>query len=367
MDEIPFQALRPPRRGAVSNASGRFEATARVPADDGWSQVLGMPWADPDLPPPRTSVRDEQSRSILTRNDSPDVPFDRSVNPYRGCEHGCVYCYARPTHTYLGLSAGLDFETKLTAKPDAPALLEAALRKPSYRPAPIAIGTNTDPYQPIERSRGIMRGILEVLADYRHPVTITTKSALVARDLDILAPMAAQGLAAVGISVTTLDRDLARSLEPRASPPAARLKAMRALSDAGVPVAVMAAPMIPGLTDHELEAILEAARDAGARSAGYIFLRLPIEVKDLFLEWLRATVPDRAGRVESLLRQSRDGALGDSAFGRRMRGVGPVADLLARRHALACARLGLDKARAESPRTDLFRRPPREGDQLALF
>lgn len=367
MDEIPFQAFRPPRRGAASNASGRYESTARVPADDGWAEALGAAWDDPALPPLRTEVREERARSVLTRNDSPDVPFDRSVNPYRGCEHGCVYCYARPTHAYLGLSPGLDFETKLTAKPDAPALLEATLRKPSYRVAPIAIGTNTDPYQPIERTRGIMRGILEVLADYRHPVTITTKSALVVRDLDILAPMAADGLAAVGVSVTTLDRDLARALEPRASPPAARLKAIEALSSAGVPVAVMAAPMIPGLTDHELEAILAAARDAGARSSAFILLRLPIEVKDLFRDWLREAVPDRAARVESLLRQSRDGALSDSAFGRRMRGEGPLADLLARRHRLACRRLGLADGRAEPLRTDLFRLPPRAGDQMSLF
>jgi DNA repair photolyase len=367
MDEIPFPLPAAARRGATGNASGRYEPTATVPADDGWAEALGAAWDDPDLPPLRTEVREERARSVLTRNTSPDVPFDRSINPYRGCEHGCIYCYARPTHAYLGLSPGLDFETRLTAKPDAPALLEAALRRPGYRVAPIAIGTNTDPYQPIERQRGIMRGILEVLAAYRHPVTITTKSALVLRDLDLLSAMAADGLAAVALSVTTLDRALARRLEPRASPPAARLKAVAALAAAGVPAAVMAAPVIPGLTDHELESILEAGAAAGAGAAGFILLRLPVDVGPLFRDWLAVHAPDRAARVESLLRQCRGGALSDARFGRRMRGEGPVAELLSHRHRLACRRLGLVDGRAGTLRSDLFRPPPRAGDQLSLW
>lgn len=367
MDDVPFQSKRHGKRGALTNASGRFEATARVPADDGWAQVLGAAWDDPDLPPLRTEVREERARSILTRNDSPDIPFDRSINPYRGCEHGCIYCYARPSHAYLGLSPGLDFETRLVAKPDAPALLEKTLRKPGYRVAPIAIGTNTDPYQPIERQRGIMRGILEVLAAFRHPVTITTKSAMIVRDLDLLAPMAAQGLAAVAISVTTLDRDLARRLEPRASTPLARLKAVQALTGAGVPTAVMAAPMIPGLTDHELEAIMAAGKAAGARSAYYILLRLPREVEGLFFEWLDTHAPNRADRIRSLLRQSHGGLLYRSAFGTRMSGEGPIAQLLAKRHRLACRKLDLNGLRGLALRTDLFRPPPRPGDQLSLF
>lgn len=361
MDEIPFHARRHAHRGTLSNASGRFEPERRVPADDGWGS-----WDDPDLPPLRTTVQEDASRTILARNDSPDIPFDRSINPYRGCEHGCVYCFARPTHAYLGLSPGLDFETRLFVKPDAPALLEKELRRKSYVCRPIAIGTNTDPYQPLERSRRIMRGILEVLAAFDHPVTITTKSALVARDVDILAPMAAKGLAAVGLSVTTLDRDLARSLEPRASPPAARLKAIETLSRAGVPVAVMAAPMIPGLTDHELETILATARDAGATAAAYILLRLPLEVKDLFAEWLRHEVPGRADHVLSLVSQCRGGALNQATFGRRMTGEGPVAQLLAQRFTLACRRLDLQPARF-GVRSDLFRVPPAPGDQLSLL
>lgn len=366
MDEVPYQAqaktIAASRRGAVTNAPGRFEPTTAHAADDGWGS-----WEDADLPPLRTEVREERARSVLTRNDSPDVPFDRSVNPYRGCEHGCVYCFARPTHAYLGLGAGLDFETRLTAKPDAPRLLEDALRKPGYVCAPIAIGTNTDPYQPIERHHRIMRGVLEVLAACDHPVTITTKSAMVLRDVDILGPMAARGLVSVGLSITTLDRDLARRLEPRASPPEARLRAVRALRDAGVPVMVMAAPMIPALTDHELEAILEAACTAGAGAAEYILLRLPGDVADLFAQWLETHVPDRAARVLSLVRQTRDGALYRSGFAGRMGGTGPVAEVLANRFRLACRRLGLGRGERGTLRTDLFRRPSRPGDQLSLL
>ncbi|KJS38710.1 MAG: hypothetical protein VR70_09390 [Rhodospirillaceae bacterium BRH_c57] len=359
MDDIPLRTGA--HRGAVSNAVGRFEAQEREAFDDGW----GSAW-DEDLPPPRTTVQDDSTRSILARNDSPDLPFDRSINPYRGCEHGCIYCFARPTHAFLGLSPGLDFETRLFAKPDAPALLDKELSRKGYVCRPIAIGTNTDPYQPVERQRRIMRGVLEVLAAWKHPVAITTKSGLVARDADILGPMAAQGLASVALSVTTLDRDLARSLEPRASPPLARLKALRALADAGVPVAVMVAPVIPGLTDHELESILEAAHDHGARAAEFIVLRLPGEVADLFAEWLEARHPRRAGKVLSLVRQIRGGALYDSRFGDRMSGQGPLAQVLAQRFAGATRRLGMTPARW-TLRNDLFSRPPRAGDQMALF
>lgn len=362
MDQDPPLPPRAgPHRGALSNATGRFEAQAREGVDDGW----GSAW-DADLPPLRTTVQDDATRSILARNDSPDIPFDRSINPYRGCEHGCIYCFARPTHAYLGLSPGLDFETRLFAKPDAPALLDKELRRKGYVCRPIAIGTNTDPYQPIERQRRIMRGILEVLAAWNHPVMITTKSALVARDADILGPMAARGLASVGISVTTLDRAMARSLEPRASPPAARLRAMRTLADAGVPVAVMVAPVIPGLTDHELEAILEAAAAHGAGAVETIVLRLPLEVAGLVAEWLEERHPTKAAKVLSLVRQMRGGALYDSAFGQRQSGRGPLAGLIARRAEVAGRRLGMARVRL-SLRCDLFAPPPRPGDQLALF
>jgi DNA repair photolyase len=360
-DELPDLPAK--GRGAVSNRTGRFEAHATVRIDDGW--LLRDPDED-DAPRPRTTLAVDAARSVIARNDSPDVPFDRSVNPYRGCEHGCVYCFARPTHAYLGLSPGLDFETRLYWKPDAPALLERELRRPGYAPDILALGANTDPYQPVERETGLTRRILEVLRDFRHPVGVVTKSALVLRDLDILAEMARDGLASVAVSVTTLDRDLARAMEPRASTPARRIGAIRALSEAGVPTAVLASPMIPGLNDHELEAILEAAAEAGAKSANTILLRLPLEIADLFREWLEAHVPDRAARVLSLVRQSRGGALYRSAFGERMRGTGPYADLLAGRLALAQRRLGFDRRRWDL-RTDLFRPPPRPGDQLALL
>jgi len=355
-------------RGAASNVTGRFEVTTSEAIDDGWDLLDGWS-ADEGLPPLRTSVTVEHPKTIIARNKSPDVPFDRSINPYRGCEHGCVYCFARPTHAYQGLSPGLDFESRLFVKPDAAALLEAELRKPNYKPATLAIGTNTDPYQPIERDWRIMRQVLEVLEAYNHPVSIVTKSALVLRDLDILAPMAARGLAGVGISVTTLDRDLARKMEPRASGPARRLDAIRHLAGAGVPTACMAAPMIPGLNDHELEAILEAAVDAGAGAAEYILLRLPLEIKELFSEWLDVHAPARKNKVLNLIRETRNGVLYNSDWGQRRSGVGTYAELLARRFRLARERLGIghNPPAGFGLRTDLFTLPPRSGDQLNLF
>jgi DNA repair photolyase len=348
-------------RGAIGQPTPRFDHETREPVDDGWDR-------DEDLPPLRTTVEIDTTKSIITRNDSPDIGFDRSINPYRGCEHGCVYCFARPSHAYLGLSPGLDFETRLFAKPKAAELLAAELSRPGYVCKPIALGTNTDPYQPIERDWKIMRGILEVLHRFRHPVTIVTKGALILRDLDILAPMAAERLARVAVSVTTLDPGLARSLEPRASAPSRRLAAIRDLSAAGIPVSVMAAPMIPGLNDHELEAILEAARDHGAIAAGYTMLRLPHEVKDLFAEWLEAHVPLRARHVLALVRATRSGKLNDSDFSQRMHGTGPYGDLIRRRFALAVARLGLGE-RENRPDLDIsrFRPPSKPGDQLTLF
>ncbi|WP_299440938.1 PA0069 family radical SAM protein [uncultured Rhodospira sp.] len=361
-----------PHRGALSNPDGRFEPVRHEIEDDGWGTLA--PRADdgddPEgwgpLPAPETRVAVDTSRSIMTRNCSPDVPFDRSINLYRGCEHGCVYCYARPTHAYLGLSPGLDFETRLFMKPDAAALLDAELRKSGYRPAPIAIGTNTDPYQSVERRLGLMRQVLDVLSAFNHPVTITTKSAMVERDADLLADMAARNLAAVALSVTTLDRDLARRLEPRASPPAARLRAVRTLADAGVPVAVMVAPIIPGLTDHEMERILEAAAEAGAAQADYIVVRLPLEVEGLFQEWLETHVPDRARRVLSRIGAMRDGAASSSRFHERMKGTGPDAALLSRRFAVATRRLGLTRRGYDLDCTR-FAPPPRAGDQLRLL
>ncbi|MGE5546748.1 MAG: PA0069 family radical SAM protein [Solirubrobacterales bacterium] len=351
---------RPAHRGAVSNASGRFERHTREDFADGWEL------AEDEPPPLKTEVAVDAARTIITRNTSPDIGFDRSINPYRGCEHGCIYCFARPTHAYLGLSPGLDFETRLFAKPDAPKLLEAELRQPRYRPAVIAIGTNTDPYQPIEREYRIMRGVLEVLAAFDHPVTITTKSHLVTRDIDILAPMATKGLANVSISVTTLDRDLCRTLEPRAATPAKRLDAIRQLAAAGIPTAVLVAPVIPFVTDHELERILEAAHAAGARQAAYILLRLPDEVKDLFGEWLDTHFPGKARHVMSLVAQARGGKAYDASWGRRFTGTGAHAELLANRFRLAFRRLGFSP-RGFALETDKFHRPPRQGDQLSLF
>lgn len=360
MDEaIPDHARK--GRGAVSNAAGRYEPTARVRVDDGWGVD-----PDSDLPPLRTTLQADASRTVIARNHSPDIPFAQSINPYRGCEHGCVYCYARPSHAYLGLSPGLDFETKLFFKPDAAKLLAAELRKPGYKPSAIALGSNTDPYQPAERDARVTRAILETLRDFRHPFSIVTKGALVARDIDILAPMAELRLARVFVSVTTLDRDLARRMEPRASAPQRRLAAIRALADAGVEVGVMAAPMIPALNDHELEAILEAARAAGARTAGYTLLRLPLEIKDLFDEWLDAHAPLRKGRVLDLIRQSRDGKLNHAEFGTRFVGTGPYAALLNARFLKARKRLGLDR-NDWSYDLSRFAPPPQAGDQMTLF
>ncbi|MEQ8602366.1 MAG: PA0069 family radical SAM protein [Marivibrio sp.] len=350
-------------RGAVSNRAGRFEPRGALAADDGWGEG-----EDPDFPPAklRTTLGVDAARTVITRNQSPDVPFDRSINPYRGCEHGCVYCFARPTHAYYGLSPGLDFESKLFWKPGAPDLLAKELSKKSYKPAPIAIGTNTDPYQPAERETLAMRRILEVLAAFNHPVTIVTKSALILRDLDILAPMAEKNLVHATLSVTTLDRRLANAMEPRASTPARRLEAIRGLAAAGVPTATLVAPIIPGLTCHESEAILKAAAEAGAGSAGYVMLRLPLEIADLFEEWLEAHAPERKERVLNHVRAMRGGALYDSAWGTRMTGAGAYAETIRQRFALARRRLGLDK-RSLSLDCSRFSRPPTAGDQMALF
>jgi DNA repair photolyase len=347
-------------RGATRNPEGRFERLSHEACDDGWGSLEELA-LDPS---PRTEVLTDHARTIIARNRSPDIPFDRSINPYRGCEHGCVYCYARPSHSYLGLSAGLDFETRIFVKPDAARLLRQELAQPSYVCRPIALGSNTDPYQPLEKRLEVTRRILEVLAESRHPVGIVTKSALVCRDLDLLGRMARDGLANVHVSITTFDRRLARTLEPRASTPALRLKAIATLAAAGVPTGVMVAPVIPALTDPEIERILEAASAAGAISAGWVLLRLPYELKELFAAWLEQHAPLRAAHVLSLVRQSRDGRLNDPAFGSRMRGTGAYADLIAQRFRKACARLGLNR-RALPQRTDLFRPPA--GDQLSLF
>ncbi|WP_315834564.1 PA0069 family radical SAM protein [Bradyrhizobium prioriisuperbiae] len=346
-------------RGAQSNASGRFEAEARVAFDDGWQSFE-------DLPPFKTTVGIDTARKVITRNDSPDIGFDRSINPYRGCEHGCVYCFARPTHAYMGLSPGLDFESKLFAKPDAPALLEKELAASDYEPRMIAIGTNTDPYQPIEREYKIMRGILEVLERVGHPVGIVTKSALVMRDVDILSRMAKRNLVKVALSVTTMDPKLARTMEPRAATPAKRLEALRALSEAGVPTTVMVAPIIPALNDSEIERIIDAAAHAGVKEASYVLLRLPLEVRDLFREWLMANYPDRYRHIFTLIRDMRDGRDYDSQWGTRMKGTGPMAWMIGRRFEIACAKVGMNKRRAKLT-TDHFARPKRGGQQLGLF
>ena len=351
-------------RGAVSNRAGRFEAYAGVRIDDGWDTAALL-----DQERPKTTVTDEFPKSIIATNQSPDIPFEQSINPYRGCEHGCVYCYARPTHAYHGLSPGLDFETRLFAKPDAGRLLDAALSKPGYKVKTIQLGANTDPYQPIERTRRITRDILEVLQRFRHPLGITTKSDLVLRDLDILAPMAADGLAAVAVSVTTLNGRLARTMEPRCPRPSKRLEAIRQLSAAGVPVAVMAAPLIPGLNDHEIEDILAAAKDAGAVSAQYVLLRLPLEIHALFEEWLAAHAPDRAAKVMALIRETRAGKVYDSDFSQRMVGTGVYAEMIRQRFRLARKRLGFEHNAASgfNQRTDLFTRPLGSWAQPSLF
>lgn len=346
-------------RGTLSNASGRYEPLARIAFDDGWQSL-------DELPPFKTSVQLDATRKIITRNESPDISFDRSINPYRGCEHGCVYCFARPTHAYLGLSPGLDFESKLFIKPDAPTLLERELASPNYSPRTIAIGTNTDPYQPIEEQYEIMRRILEVLERAGHPVGIVTKSALVTRDIDILSRMAKRNLAKVAISVTTLDGKLARSMEPRASTPAKRLEALRQLSEAGIPTAAMIAPVIPAINDTDIERILDAVALAGVKSAGYVMLKLPLEVRDLFKEWLMANYPDRFRHVMKLVREMRGGKDYDSTFGKRQTGDGPYAWLIGRRFEAACERLGLNRERAKLT-TEHFQKPVKGSEQLSLF
>ena len=354
--------VRPDRnrgRSAGINPSGRFEPVTRHVFDDGWESLE-------DLPPFKTEVQVEKPRTIITRNTSPDISFDRSINPYRGCEHGCVYCFARPTHSFMGLSPGLDFESKLFAKPDAARLLDKELSKEGYQPRTIAIGTNTDPYQPVERQWRIMREILEVLEARSHPVGIVTKSALVTRDIDILSRMAERGLAKVALSVTTLDRKLARTMEPRASTPTKRLEAIRQLADAGIPASVMVAPIIPGLTDPEIERILDSARAVGAREAGYVLLRLPLEVAPIFKDWLLRHYPDRYRHVMSLVRAMRGGKDYDSEWGKRMKGAGPYAWQIGRRFELAAKRLGFNLER-RTLRTDLFVPPAKKNEQLMLL
>jgi DNA repair photolyase len=346
-------------RGALSNASGRYEPKARVGFDDGWQSLE-------DLPPFATTVTVDATRKIITRNDSPDIGFDRSINPYRGCEHGCVYCFARPTHAYLGLSPGLDFETKLFVKPEAPELLERELSAPGYQPRTIAIGTNTDPYQPIDRRYQLMRRILEVLERAGHPVGIVTKSALVLRDVDILSRMAERNLAKVALSVTTLDPELARTMEPRAATPSRRLETLRQLSAAGIPTAVLVAPIIPAINDSEIERILDAAAAAGVRGAGYVILRLPLEVRDLFREWLMANFPDRYRHVFKLIREMRGGKDYDSTWGLRQTGSGPYAWMIGRRFEIACEKLGLNEREAHLA-TEHFRPPRPSAVQLDLF
>jgi len=372
-------------RGALSNAVGRYETQTRVLVDDGWSigqekRSSAFPsgratddgfddgWREEDgaAPALRTEVIRDATRSIIARNKSPDISFDQSINPYRGCEHGCIYCFARPTHAYLGMSPGADFESRLFAKPNAAELLAKELSAPGYVPKVIAIGTNTDPYQPIEKNMRIMRSILEVMRDFRHPVGIVTKSPLVMRDIDILSAMAKEGLGKVALSVTTLDRKLARAMEPRAGTPQRRLEAIRALSQAGIPTGVMFAPAIPALNDGEMEAVLSAAVDCGATSAGYVLLRLPLEIKDLFREWLEAHEPNRAKHVMSLIRSMRGGKDYDAQWNVRMKGTGPYAEMIARRFHMAVKRLGLNRAVRPLSLTK-FRRPARTGDQLSLF
>ena len=346
-------------RGTVSNRSGRFETQRRVEEDDGWGSLEALDAF-------KTTITMERPKTIITRNQSPDISFDRSINPYRGCEHGCVYCFARPTHAFLGLSAGLDFESRLFVKLGAAEKLERELAAPGYKPRTIAIGTNTDPYQPIERQHGVMRSVLEVLAATQHPVGIVTKSALVTRDIDILAPMAAKGLVKVALSITTLDPKLARTMEPRANTPGRRLEAVRLLAEAGIPVTVMTAPMIPAINDAEMESILAEARARGATEAGYVMLRLPLEVRDLFREWLLQHYPDRLRHVMGLVQSFRGGKDNDSTWGQRMTGKGPYATLIARRFEVACRRLGFPKQRA-TLRADLFRPPAVLGQQLSLL
>jgi DNA repair photolyase len=348
-------------RGAVSNRTGRFESRLVEPVDDGW----GI--ADEPLPPLETQVLPEPPQRVITYNNSPDIGFDRSINPYRGCEHGCTYCYARPSHAYVNLSPGLDFETRLFYKKDAAARLREELNKRGYRPAPISLGANTDPYQPIEKKLRVTRSILEVLVESHHPLTIVTKSALVVRDIDLLSRLAAEQLVRVFVSVTTLDDELKRRMEPRAASPKARLAALSTLAAAGIPAGVMFAPVVPAINDHELEAVLEAAAAARAETAAYVLLRLPGEVKDLFYEWLDTHYPDRAQRVRSRIRELRGGRDNDPRFGHRMRGHGPWADLLEKRFDAACRRHGLARRGSKPLETGAFRPPNPAPDQMELW
>jgi len=346
-------------RGSLSNPAGRFDRTGIEAVDDGWTQEEA-----PDSI--ATSIQPDRAKGVLTTNDSPDVGFDQSINPYRGCEHGCIYCYARPSHAYMGLSAGLDFETKLFYKADAAKVLEEELSRPRYVCRPIMLGANTDPYQPVERRLGVTRSILDVLKKCRHPVSIVTKGVLVVRDIDILADLARDRLTSVAMSLTTLDAEVKRTLEPRAASPQARLKVIKQLTQAGVPVGVLVAPVVPAITDHETERILEAAAEAGATTASYVLLRLPYEVKDLFREWLTQHYPQRANHVMSLVRDARSGRDNDPNFGTRMKGTGPYAELLRTRFQLACRRLGLNSPRGFSLDTTHFRQPGPRSSQLQL-
>ena len=359
---IPFNKNRRRGRGATANPDSRFESTERDFIDDGWESAP----KDVESEKLRTTITMERPKSIISRNTSPDLPFDQSINAYRGCEHGCIYCYARPSHAYMNLSAGLDFESKFFAKPNAAELLAAEISRPSYRCQPIALGTNTDPYQPIEKKLKITREIIELLAEVRHPFTITTKSDLVLRDMDILAPLAKDNLVSVGVSITTLDSSLSRIMEPRASAPHKRLNMIEALSKAGVRTLVQASPMIPGLNDQELEQILMAAKDGGAKSAIYLLLRLPREVAGLFENWLLENFPDRAAKVMKLVRSTRGGKNYDPEFGSRMVGTGPYAALINKRFSLACRQLGFTGSKYELA-TDLFEKPNRDRKQMNLF
>ena len=362
MTDTEFRLIQNPRRkgrAAASNPDNRFESTTRIAVDDGWQR-------DEELPPLRTEVSFERPRSVITRNSSPDLHFDRSINPYRGCEHGCIYCFARPSHAFLGLSPGLDFETRLIARPTAPEVLTKELARKSYKPRVIAIGTNTDPYQPIEKTHKIMRRILLVLQQHNHPVGVVTKGSLIERDLDILGPMGQAGLARAGISLTTLSSDLARRMEPRVPSPARRLRMIENLSRAGCPVRVMVSPLIPGLSDHEMESILQSAANAGAVSASYIPLRLPLEVAGLFRDWLQEHYPDRAARVMARVTEMQGGRDYNPEFGTRLRGQGEYADMIAQRFRVAITRLGLVQ---DLPplRDDLFQVPKPVDRQLSLF
>ena len=346
-------------RGAVSNQTGRYEKETRFAFDDGWDTI------EQEAARLETMVLPETARTVITFNRSPDISFDRSINPYRGCEHGCIYCFARPSHAWSGLSPGLDFESRLFYKTNTIRQLTWELSRPGYVCRPLALGINTDAFQPIEREHTLTRQVLEVLSAHNHPVSLLTKSALIQRDLDLLAPMAEKGLVRAGVSITTLDRDLSRKMEPRAATPRRRLETVRALSEAGIPVTVMTAPVIPGLNDHEIETLLEAAAAHGASGAGYVLLRLPYEIKDLFHEWLVQHVPDRAAKIINTLREMRGGKDYDSRWHERMRGRGPVAELIAKRFARAASRLDLNNARPPL-RTDLFAPPAKPGDQMKL-